>query len=78
MPFFGKLNPFSNFQPSPFTIGEITYKTSEHYIQAEKTRHYGDTLPELNILNSETALDANYSCRVQIIKQQLKAAYCSG
>ena len=42
--FFGELNPFSNFHPSPFTVGEITYKTSEHYIPAEKARHYFDTL----------------------------------
>ena len=34
--FLGELNPFSNFHPSPFTIGEIRYKTSEHYIPAER------------------------------------------
>ena len=56
--FFGELNPFSNFHPSPFKLNSITYNTSEHFIQSEKAKHYGDTNMELAILSCETALEA--------------------
>ena len=56
--FFGELNPFSNFHPSPFKLNNITYNTSEHFIQSEKAKHYGDTNMELAILSCETALEA--------------------
>ena len=56
--FFGELNPFSNFHPSPFKLNNITYNTSEHYIQSEKAKHYGDSNMELAILSCETALEA--------------------
>ena len=56
--FFGELNPFSNFHPSPFSLNNITYNTSEHFIQSEKAKHYGDTKMELAILSCETALEA--------------------
>ena len=56
--FFGELNPFSNFHPSPFKLNNITYNTSEHYIQSEKDKHYGDSNMELAILSCETALEA--------------------
>ena len=46
------------FHPSPFSVNNITYKTSEHFIQSEKAKHYGDTKSELAILSCETALDA--------------------
>ena len=55
---FGELNPFSNFHPSPFKLNNITYNTSEHYIQSEKAKHYGDSNMELAILSCETALEA--------------------
>ena len=56
--FFGELNPFSNFHPSPFKLNNITYNTSKHFIQSEKAKHYGDTNMELAILSCETALEA--------------------
>ena len=56
--FFGELNPFSNFHPSPFSLNNITYNTSEHFIQSEKAKHYGDSKMELAILSCETALEA--------------------
>ena len=56
--FFGELNPFSNFHPSPFTINNITYKTSKHFIQSEKARHYGDSVMEMSIIGCDTALEA--------------------
>ena len=56
--FFGELNPFSNFHPSPFRLNNITYKTSEHFIQSEKAKHYGDSKTEIAILSCETALEA--------------------
>ena len=34
--FFGELNLFSNFHPSPLKLNNITYNTSEHYIQSKK------------------------------------------
>ena len=56
--FFGELNPFSNFHHSPFKLNNITYSTSEHYIQAEKAKHYGDSEMEIAILGCATALEA--------------------
>ena len=56
--FFGELNPFSNFHPSPFCLNNITYKTSEHFIQSEKAKHYGDSNTEIAILSCETSLEA--------------------
>ena len=56
--FFGELNPFSNFHPSPFTVNNIQYKTSEHFIQSEKAKHYGDERLANKIISAESALDA--------------------
>ena len=56
--FFGELNPFSNFHPSPFKLNNITYNTSEHYIQSEKAKYYGDSNLEIAILSCDTALEA--------------------
>ena len=56
--FFGELNPFSNFHPSPFTVNNIEYKTSEHFIQSEKAKHYGDDHLAKKIISAESALDA--------------------
>ena len=56
--FFGELNPFSNFHPSPFSLNNITYNTSEHFIQSEKAKHYRDTKMELAILSCNTVLEA--------------------
>ena len=56
--FFGELNPFSNFHPSPFMIDNTLYKTSEHFIQSEKAKHYGDQQIATKIINTESALEA--------------------
>ena len=56
--FFWELNPFSNFHPSPFTINNTTYKTSKHFIQSEKARHFGDSVMEMSIIECDTALEA--------------------
>ena len=56
--FFGELNPFSNFHPSPFIVDNIRYKTSEHYIQSEKAKHYGDEQLANIIISTDRALDA--------------------
>ena len=56
--FFGELNPFSNFHPSPFTIDNTLYKTSEHFIQSEKAKHYGDEQMAAKIIITESALEA--------------------
>ena len=34
--FFGELNPFSNFHPSPFSHKDQQYSSAEHFIQSEK------------------------------------------
>ena len=56
--FFGELNPFSNFHPSPFTVDNTQYKTSEHFIQSEKAKHYGDEHMANKIISTDSALDA--------------------
>ena len=56
--FFGELNPFSNFHPSPFTVDNTQYKTSEHFIQSEKEKHYGDEHMANKIITTDSALDA--------------------
>ena len=56
--FFGELNPFSNFHHSPFTLNNISYPTSEHFIQSEKAKHYRDRNIELAILSCGSALEA--------------------
>ena len=56
--FFGELNPFNNFHHSPFKLNNITYSTSEHFIRAEKAKHYGDSDMEIAILGCATALEA--------------------
>ena len=43
---------------SSFTINNITYKTSKHFIQLAKAKHYGDSKTEITILICETALEA--------------------
>ena len=44
-----------------FTINNITYKTSKHFIQSVKAKHYGDSKTEITILICETALETNKS-----------------
>ena len=56
--FYGELNPFSNFHPSPFKMNGISYPTSEHYIQSQKAKHYEDNDTEFAILCCNSALEA--------------------
>ena len=56
--FFGELNPFSNFHPSPFIYKDQQYASAEHFIQSEKARYYGDKNSEIEILGCDSALEA--------------------
>src|SRR5687767_8503960 len=43
--FWGGRQPkgcLSQWYPSPFTLGGVTYPTAEHYMMAEKARLFGD------------------------------------
>ena len=40
--FFGEINPLSNFHESPFTHEGTQYISSEQFIQANKTKYFGD------------------------------------
>ncbi|QKG21835.1 NADAR family protein [Actinomadura verrucosospora] len=44
--FWGHRKPgpgyLSQWWPSPFTVGDVTYATAEHYMMAEKARLFGD------------------------------------
>ena len=39
-------------------IDNTLYKTSEHFIQSEKAKHYGDEQMATKIINTESALEA--------------------
>ena len=41
--FFGELNIFSNFHPAIFTPHDITFHSSEQYIQYQKSKLFRDT-----------------------------------
>jgi ribA/ribD-fused uncharacterized protein len=45
----------SNFYPSPFTVGNTTYKTNEHYFQSKK---FEGKERERQIIDSQTPDDA--------------------
>ena len=55
--FFGELNLFSNFHQCSFTLDNITYQSSEQYIQYQKAKLFGDTIRARNILDSEDAME---------------------
>ena len=40
---FGQLCPYSNFFHSKYIINNLTFKTSEHYINYTKTMYFNDT-----------------------------------
>ena len=61
--FFGELNPFSNFHPSPFHIDRVTYKNSEQYIQHQKCRVFNDRMSEDLVLKAEIALECKNIAR---------------
>jgi ribA/ribD-fused uncharacterized protein len=51
----GPFRDFSNFAPYPIVVGGITYKTIEHYYQAQKTI---DAVEQHNITQAPTAAAA--------------------
>ena len=58
--FFGELNPFSNFHPTPLTHENTLYKTSEHFIQFKKAKHYRDLDIAMKIISTDSALDTKW------------------
>ena len=61
--FFGELSPFSNFHDCKFTVGEITYHSSEQYIQEQKAVQCGDTKTAHKILQADTPLECKKIAR---------------
>lgn len=57
--FFWKTNEvFSQWHPSPFTVGEFTYQNAEHWMMAMKAKIFSD-LPTLRTLYEGTDIDFN-------------------
>ena len=56
--FFGELNPLSNFHKAIFTHENITYHSSEQFIQHCKATHFGDHITASKILNTTTTLES--------------------
>ena len=50
--FFGELNPLSNFHKAIFTHENITYHSSEQFIQHCKATYFGDHITASKILNT--------------------------
>ena len=61
--FFGELNIFSNFNPAIFTPHDITFHSSEQYIQYQKSKLFRDTKTCQHILESEDTLEAKKIAR---------------
>ena len=55
--FFRELNPLSNFHPTQFSINDITYHSSEQFIQHQKSVMFGDQSTEKMILMAEAPLE---------------------
>ena len=55
--FFGEINPLSNFHPSAFKHDGIHYILSEQFIQANKTKYFGDLESYNMILGCATSLE---------------------
>ena len=55
--YFGDMNPFSNFYPSPFTYNGITYNHSEQFIQSEKAKLFEDETINQQIMMAENGLE---------------------
>ena len=51
--FFGNLNPFSNFHPCEFHLDNITYHSSEQYIQLKKAEYFKDYKTAEKLLNTK-------------------------
>jgi ribA/ribD-fused uncharacterized protein len=48
----------SYWYPAIFTLNDITYATTEHYIMAQKAKLFGDTQTHQAILNAKTPKEA--------------------
>jgi ribA/ribD-fused uncharacterized protein len=48
----------SNWYPATFTLNDITYATTEHYMMAHKAKLFGDTRMYHAILNAKTPKEA--------------------
>ena len=55
--FFGELNPLSNFRRATFTCKDVTYHSSEQFIQHRKATYFGDYITTNKIKNTTTALE---------------------
>jgi ribA/ribD-fused uncharacterized protein len=49
---------FSQWYPGPFEINDINYKTTEHWMMAQKARLFGDAEALQNIVATEKPIDA--------------------
>ncbi|MNE30700.1 Swarming motility protein YbiA [compost metagenome] len=49
---------FSQWWQSPFELNDITYKTAEHWMMAEKARLFGDSITLEKILKAKTPAEA--------------------
>ena len=56
--FQGELSPWSTFHNTPFVINGQQFKTSENWIQYQKSPLFNDTITTDHILNSETPYEA--------------------
>ena len=61
--FFGELNPFSNFHPTPFECKNKHYHSSEQYIQESKALYFGDIETAHAIMQVKTALECKNLAR---------------
>ena len=61
--FFGELNPLSNFHRATFTCEDMTYHSSEQFIQHSKATYFGDHITANKIKNSNTTLE----CKLLLI-----------
>jgi ribA/ribD-fused uncharacterized protein len=62
----GRLGPscLSQWWPSPFTVGGVTYRTAEHWMMAEKARLFGDAEAERAVLAAEHPAEAKKAGRL--------------
>ncbi|MGG8409690.1 NADAR family protein [Streptomyces sp. 12297] len=62
----GTLGPscLSQWWPAPFTVGDVTYATAEHWMMAEKARLFGDADAEAAALRAATPAEAKKAGRL--------------
>ncbi|MCB5170062.1 NADAR family protein [Streptomyces bambusae] len=62
----GSLGPscLSQWWPSPFTVGDVTYATAEHWMMAGKARLFGDPEAEATVLAARTPAEAKKAGRL--------------